>query len=357
MPRQRRRGTMASKVGLPPGTLLHIGDTRADKSYIDVVSYTHDDVCESRDVAISTLAQLVAAPGVIWINVRGLNSKAVEYIGEQFNIHNLILEDILNTNQRPKLEDYGDYVCVILQSLTVAKEDEYDNEQVSLILGPNYVISFLESLPGDKDVLAGVHDRIISGRGRIRRMGADYLLYTLIDSIVDHYFLVLEHFCDKIEIIEDQIAAEPSPGLLQELHAVKQDMLFMRKSVWPVREVVSAMERGRTAQIQESTLIYLRDVYDHVIQIIETAEIYRDMLSGMMDIYLSSVNNRMSEVIRMLTIISTIFIPLTFIAGVYGMNFRNMPELEWEYGYLLIWTVMLAIGLSMAYYFRRKHWL
>lgn len=349
---------LASKVGLPPGTLLHVGDTRADKAHITVVHYTSDVVTEFNDVAITDLAQLAAKPGVTWIHVRGLTSKAVEGIGQQFAIHPLVLEDILHTNQRPKLSNYGDYLCVILKSLVVTAETaDYEAEQVSFILGSNYVISFMESLPGDNDVLFNVYERVKNGRGKICRLGADYLLYALLDSIVDHYFLVLEHLGEKIETLEDQIATQPRPELLHELHSLKHDMLFMRKSVWPVRELVNALERGEASQIQESTIIYLRDVYDHVIQVIETVEIYRDMLSGMLDIYLSSISNRMSEVMKMLTIISTIFIPLTFIAGVYGMNFENMPELHWEYGYPLIVSMMLVISLLMIRYFRKKRWL
>lgn len=349
--------SLASKVGLPPGTLLHIGDTRADKAYIDVINYNGETCTGKNDIPIAELRRLAELPGVTWINVRGLNAKAVEGIGQQFGIHPLVLEDILNTNQRPKLQDHGDYLCVILKSLAARDaEENYTAEQISLILGSNYLISFQESLPGDRNVLFNVRERVKSGRGKICRQGADYLLYALLDSVVDHYFLVLEHLGEKIETLEDQIAIRPRPDLLHQLHALKQDMLFMRKSVWPVREVISGLERG-ASHIQETTFIYLRDVYDHAIQVIETAEIYRDMLSGMMDIYLSSISNRMSEVMKMLTIISTIFIPLTFIAGLYGMNFEFMPELKWEYGYPAVLSLMLAISLFMISYFRKKQWL
>ncbi|MDF2875763.1 MAG: corA [Sporomusa sp.] len=356
MPKFQR--VRASKVGLPPGTLVYIGDTRAEKAYISVVQYDGDIFTETKGVLANNLTKLTVKSGVTWINVRGLNSTAVETIGQQYNIHPLVLEDILNTDQRPKLEDYGDYLCVIIKSLNMANEAvDYETEQVSLILGPNYVISFLESLPEERDVFAGIYERIKSGRGKIRKLGADYLLYALIDSVVDHYFLVLEHLGEKIEMVEDQIVVQPRPEVLHELHVLKHDMLFMRKSVWPVRELISRLERGEAAHIEESTLIYLRDVYDHAIQVIETIEIYRDMLSGMMDIYLSSISNRMSEVMKMLTIISTIFIPLTFIAGVYGMNFANMPELAWEYGYPFIMSAMLGLALIMVRYFRQKRWL
>lgn len=349
---------LAAKVGLPPGTLLHAGDMRADKAHISVIHYNEDIFTETSDVAIADLAELAAKPGVTWIQVKGLTSPGVEEIGRQFSIHPLALEDILHTNQRPKYSDYGDYLCVIVKSLAVNDGTiDYDSEQISFILGPNYLISFLESLPGERDVFRNVSERIKSRRGKLARLGSDYLLYALLDSVVDHYFLVLEHLGEKIETLEDKIAVQPQPELLHELHALKQNMLFMRKSVWPVRELVSALERGESAHIHETTLIYLRDIYDHIIQVIETVEIYRDMLSGMLDIYLSSVSNRMSEVMKMLTIISTIFIPLTFIAGVYGMNFDYMPELKWQYGYPLILTVMLAISLVMIRYFQKRKWL
>jgi len=349
---------LSSKVGLPPGTLLHVGDMRADKAYISVANYDGDGFTETKDVPLGDLKKLTERQGVTWIQVQGLTAKAVEGIGQQFTIHPLVLEDILHTNQRPKVADYGDYLCVIVKSLTItAESDDYEAEQVSLILGPNYVISFVESLVGGKDVLASVYERVRGGRGKICRLGADYLFYALLDSIVDHYFLVLEHLGEKIELLENQIANQPRPELLQELHELKHDMLFLRKSVWPVRELVSVLERGETSHIKDSTVVYLRDIYDHVIQVIETVEIYRDMLSGMLDIYLSSISNRMSEVMKMLTIISTIFIPLTFIAGVYGMNFTHMPELEWEYGYPMIVSIMLGISLLMVRYFRQKKWL
>lgn len=348
---------LSSKVGLPPGTLLHVGDMRADQAYIHVTNYDGEEFSEIEDAPLSDLGKLAANQQVTWIQVQGLNVKAVEEIGRQFAIHPLVLEDILHTSQRPKLADYGEYLCVILKSLTVTEEaTDYQAEQVSLLLGPNYVISFIESPPDDNNVLANVHERVKS-RGRICQLGADYLFYALLDSIVDQYFLVLEHLGEKIEILEDKIAGQPRPEQLQDLHALKHDMLYLRKSVWPVRELVSALERGETTHIKESTIVYLRDIYDHVIQVIETVEIYRDMLSGMLDIYLSSISNRMSEVMKMLTIISTIFIPLTFIAGVYGMNFTHMPELEWEYGYPLILSIMLLISLLMVRYFRKKQWL
>ena len=224
-------------------------------------------------------------------------------------------------------------------------------------MGEGYIISFRERAEDANDVFSGVYERVKQGRGKLRARKADYLLYALMDNMVDHYFLVLERMGEKIETVEERIVVQPYDGLLQELHQLKRDMLFIRKEIWPVRELIGGLERGESAHIQESTYIYLRDIYDHVIQVIETVEIYRDMLSGMLDIYLSSINNRMNEVMKLLTVISTIFIPLTFIAGVYGMNFENMPELKWQYGYYGILAVMVLLTSAMVMYFRRRHWL
>jgi magnesium transporter len=253
------------------------------------------------------------------------------------------------------LEDFGDYIFVVLKTFSYNHQsDELEPEQISLILGPSFVVSFQER---EGDVFNPIRERIRSNKGRIRRMGADYLAYSLLDSIVDHYFIVLEQVGEEVEFLEEELVTNPTPETLQTIHNLKREMLFLRKSVWPLREVIGALERGESSLIKESTGIYLRDVYDHTIQVIDTIETFRDMISGMLDIYLSSVSNRMNEVMKVLTIIATIFIPLTFIAGIYGMNFQYMPELEWRWGYPMVWVVMLAIGVLMLIYFRKKDWL
>ncbi|MBI5640616.1 MAG: magnesium/cobalt transporter CorA, partial [Nitrospirae bacterium] len=256
----------------------------------------------------------------------------------------------------PKMEDYSDYLYIVLKMLYYDdKVKRIITEQISLICGPNFVISFQEGLEGD--VFSAVRDRIRNNKGRIRKMGADYLVYSLLDAVVDNYFMILEKLGEDIEDLEEKLITKPTSETLHEIHYLKREMIFLRKAVWPLREVISGLERGESALIHESTRVYLRDVYDHTIQVIDTIETFRDMVSGMLDIYLSSISNRLNAVMKVLTIIATIFMPLTFIAGVYGMNFRHMPELDWQYGYPLIWLVMITIGISMLIFFRKKDWL
>ena len=295
-------------------------------------------------------------PTVTWINIDGIHQIAtLEKLGECFELHPLTQEDILNTDQRPKIEDFGDYMYIVLKMFSYDnKNNEILIEQVSLILGANFVLSFQENVG---DIFDPIRERIRSGKARIRKLGADYLVYALIDAIVDNYFIILEKIGEQIEFIEDQLVINPAPETLNIIHRLKRDMLFLRKSVWPLREVISGMERGESLLIKDSTKIFLRDVYDHNIQIIDTIETLRDMLSGMLDIYLSSISNRLNAVMKILTIIATIFMPLTFLAGVYGMNFKYMPELEWKWGYPLILLVMFTIGILMLFYFKRKKWL
>jgi len=293
---------------------------------------------------------------ITWINIDGLQRiDVIERIGKQFGIHPLVLEDIANTGQRPKMEDYIDYLFVVLKMLQYSEEDnEIKGEQVSLILGSNWVVSFQET---EGDVFDPIRERIRTNKGRIRKMGPDYLVYVLMDAIVDNYFAVLERVGERIEEIEEEIVANPSPETLQTIHDLKRQMIMLRKSVWPLREVISRLERWESKLINESTDIFLRDLYDHTIQVIDAVETFRDMLSGMLDIYMSSVSNRMNEVMKVLTIIATIFLPLTLVAGIYGMNFRIMPELEWDWGYPFALIVMLSVGIVMLLYFRRRKWL
>ena len=293
---------------------------------------------------------------ITWINIDGLQKiSIIEKIGNHFNLHPLVLEDIANTTQRPKMEDYTDYIFVVLKMLQYSEEDkEIKGEQVSLILGSNWVVSFQET---EGDVFDQIRERIRTDKGSIRKMGADYLAYVLMDAIVDNYFAVLEKVGEKIEEIEDETVSNPSPETLQTIHDLKRQMIMLRKSVWPLREVISRLERWESKLINESTDIFLRDLYDHTIQVIDAVETFRDMLSGMLDIYMSSVSNRMNEVMKVLTIIATIFLPLTLVAGIYGMNFRIMPELQWEMGYPFALLIMLAVGITMLIYFRRRNWL
>lgn len=347
----------SGKAGLPPGSLVHIGEKKAEEVKITIIDY---DETHFQEKVIKTIEECIPfkdKPTVTWINVDGIHQvELLEKLGQCYGLHPLTLEDILNTDQRPKIEDFGDYVFIVLKMLYYRdKTDEIVTEQMSLILGLNFVISFQEGIEGD--VFDPIRERIRSDKGRIRKMGADYLAYSLLDSIVDYYFVILEKLGERIESLEEKLVANPNPETLQIIHNLKREMIFLRKSVWPLREVISGLERGESSLIKESTRIYLRDVYDHTIQVIDTIETFRDMLSGMLDIYLSSVSNRLNAVMKVLTIIATIFMPLTFLAGIYGMNFKFMPELEWRWGYPLIWIVMLGIGIFMLFYFKKKKWL
>jgi len=317
----------------------------------------HDKFFEENDVKnVNDCFPLKNKPTVTWVNIDGVHKlNKVEKIGKHLKTHPLVLEDIMHTGQRPKMEDFGAYLFVVLKMLQYDEAtNETRTEQVSLILGVNYVVSFQED---EGDVFDLIRDRLRTDRGRIRKMGADYLLYSLLDAIVDNYFMVLEKIGEKIEDIEDDLVNNPTPEVLQTIHKLKRELIFLRKSVWPLREVISRLERWESPLIDRSIDIYLRDVYDHTIQVIDALETFRDMLSGMLDIYLSSVSNRMNEVMKVLTIIATIFIPLTLIAGIYGMNFKYMPELNSPWGYPMVYVVMLAVSAVMLVYFRRKKWL
>jgi magnesium transporter len=346
----------SKKAGLPPGTPVYIGERKAGPAKISVIEYNEQGL---EEMEVKTLAQCIPYKNkatVTWINVDGIPETAfMERLGECFGLHHLVVEDIMNTDQRPKMEDFGEYMYVVLKMLYPgADKGSIVIEQVSLILGENFVLSFQERAGGD--VFDPIRERIRGNKGRIRKMGADYLAYSLIDSIVDGYFIILEGIGERVELIEEELIANPGSQTLRLMHNLKREMIFLRKSVWPLREVISGLERGESALIKDSTRIYLRDVYDHTIHVIDTIESLRDMVSGMLDIYLSSISNRLNEVMKVLTIIATIFIPLTFVAGVYGMNFKHMPELAWRWGYPLILSVMAAIGISMMVYFKKKKW-
>lgn len=298
----------------------------------------------------------VDTPGVAWLDVDGVHRPEIlETIGEHAGLHPLVLEDIQNIYQPPKVEDFDDYIYFVLKMLSWDDNaQQLMAESMSLILGQGYVLSFKED-PGD--IFENVRQRLRNGRGRILKTGADYLAYSLIDQVVDNYFLVLENLAEQIEDLEDELVTGPDISTLQAIHNLKRELIFLRKSVWPLREVVTRLERGESHLFQPETQAYLRDVYDHTIHVIETIESFRDMVSGMLDIYLSSVSNRMNEVMKVLTIIATIFIPLTFIVGVYGMNFAYMPELQWRWGYFATWGIMGIIFVGMIIFFKYKKWL
>lgn len=346
----------SKKTGLPPGSLVYIGKEWAEKARITIIDYDEMQYQEKKVKTIEECFPIKDKPTITWINIDGLHElEIIEKIGKHFRINLLLLEDIANTEQRPKMEDFGDHLFVVLKMFYYdEKEDEIKSEQVSIILGSNFVISFKET---EKDIFKPVKQRIRIEKSRIRKTGADYLAYALIDTIVDNYFIILEILGEKIEFLEDELVTEPNQKTLQEIHKLKKQMIFLRKSAWPLREVVSGLERLDSPLIHGSTGIYLRDVYDHTIQVIDTIETFRDMLAGILDIYLSSISNKMNEIMKILTIIATIFIPLTFITGIYGMNFKYIPELDWRWGYPAALLAMGIIGIVMIVYFRRKKWL
>jgi magnesium transporter len=344
------------KSGLPPGSLIHIGERKVQTPTITLIDY---DEKKFHEEAIKTIKECFAFKDkttMTWVNIDGLHqTEMLEALGDFYGFHPLVLEDILNTDQRPKIEDYGDYLYIVLRSLEYNdRKDEIESDQISVILGRNFVFSFQEQ---GGDTFDAIRERIRTGKGRIRKMGADYLVHALLDSIVDNYFVILEKLGERIEFLEEQLVTQPTPETLRTIHGLKRELIFLRKAVWPLREVVGSLERGESPLIQESTKVYLRDLYDHTIQVIDNVETFRDMIAGILDIYLSSVSNRLNTVMKVLTVIATIFMPLTFLAGVYGMNFKFMPELEWRWGYPLIWGVMAVTGISMLIYFKKKKWL
>ena len=346
----------SKKAGMPPGSLVHIGEKKDERIRITVCEYDDQHFEEKELETLEECFRFRAEPTVTWVHVDGVHRvETMEKVGSCFQLHPLVLEDILNTDQRPKMEDYGQDLFIVLKMLNYdEKTGQIAAEQISLVLRSHSVISFQERGGG---IFASLQERIRNGKGRLRKMGADYLAYALLDFIVDHYFLILERLGERIELLEEKLLTDPTTPTLQKIQNLKREMIFLRRWVWPLREVVNGLERGESAWVREATRVYLRDVYDHTIQVIDTIEIFREMLSGMMDIYLSSLNNRMNAVMKVLTIIATIFMPLTFLAGVYGMNFKHMPELEWRWGYPAAWLVMVLITVLMLFFFRRKKWL
>jgi len=352
----------SSKAGLPPGTLVHIGEKKTDEVRMTLIEYNRDTWSEEEMTSVAAGASgRKSRPGrqsrtVSWLNIGGVHRlDFIEQVGKAFKLHPLVLEDIVNTDQRPKMDDYGEYLYVVLKMVYAgAHPQEIHVEQVSLIQGRNFVLSFQEN---GSDVFGPVRNRLKTGKGRSRTLGADYLMYALVDAIVDHYFAILEVLGERIEKLENAIVANPRPALLGDIHDLKREMLLLRRCVWPVREVISGLQRAESRLIADDTRTYLKDVYDHAVQVVETLEIFREMVTEILDVYLSGISNRMTGVMTALTIIATIFMPLTFIVGVYGMNFQYMPELEWRWGYPMVLAGMAAIAAGMLVFIKKRKWL
>jgi magnesium transporter len=340
--------------GAPPGTITYTGDNKNDRIKISLIEYNETDFVEQEFYDLSECISHLKPHLVKWINVEGVHKPDVlEKIGKLYDIHPLTLEDIAHVDQRPKFEDYDNYVVAVMKMINF--DGKISGEQLSIVLFKNTVISFQE--PEGGDAFDIIRTRLRQSKGRIRKCGADYLAYALMDAVVDCYFHTIEKIGDVVEDVEEDIIADHGKRSLIQLHELKREMIYLRKQVWPMRDMISNMVRSETKLINSSTDIYLRDLQDHVTRIIDTVETYRDLLSGIMDIYLSTNANKMNEVMKVLTIMSSIFIPVTFIAGVYGMNFDYMPEIKSPYGYAITWGVMLSIMIGLVIYFKRKKWM
>jgi magnesium transporter len=344
------------KTGLSPGTLIYIGERTAEKTRIHLVEYDPENFRELELAHIEECRPAREKAGVVWVNVIGLRDvEVIEQVGNRCGLHPLLLEDVLNINQRPKLEEYDGAVAVIVNALGYDKErDQVAKEQVGLVLGPGFVISFQER---DTGLFDSVKQRIRTSKGHIRHSGPDYLLYALLDSIVDTYFEAIEAVQDQLESIEADLLSNPTHDTLRAIQQMKTETMILRKSIWPVREMAGRLERGDFALIEHSTLLYLRDIYDHSIQAADTTESLQEVLAGMLEIYLSSLSNAMNAVVKGLTLVATIFLPLTLLVGIYGMNFDYMPELQVKWAYPAVWIVMIGTTVGMLVYFRRKRWL
>lgn len=348
-------GHRSKKTGMSPGSLVHIGSRTADKVSVSVIEYDensikHIDVDDPGD-----LAYFRDSDKTSWVNIDGLHDASfLDTIGTVFGLHPLVMEDMLDTQQRPKIEDYGEYIFIAIKKMHIDKDSgNILTDHQSIVLGKGFVISASEN---KTEIFAPISERLESG-GRIRKMGADYLVYSLLDVIIDNYSDVLERQGDKVEEVEDVLISKPVPDTLKRMNDIKKELLFIHKNIWPLREVTNLFERGESQLVQESTRFYIRSLYDHVVQAMDTTEVYREILSGLLDVYLSSISNKTNEIMKVLTMISTIFIPLTFLAGIYGMNFRYMPELEWRWGYFALIGVMTAVAAGMIAFFKKKKWL
>jgi magnesium transporter len=343
-------------IGLPPGSLVYAGKTTTEKITIQLVRYDDKDFEEKALEEIEECVPYLDKGGVVWIHINGLHDiDLIRKTGELFDIHQLLLEDILNLDQRPKVEEYGDNLLLILKSLHFKDESsEVEIEQISILIGDRYVISFQEQ---EGDVFNSLRDRIRSDLGRIRKSGNDYLAYALTDAIVDNYFLILEQLSEEINQLEDEVRERPTRETTHRIASIKRRLLKVRRAVWPLREVLHTLGRGENRRISKSLEMYIRDTYDNAIQIIDAIETLRDLVSSLHDSYLSSISFQMNKVMNILTIIATIFIPLTFIAGIYGMNFKYMPELAWKLGYPIILSAMAVLGGGMFFLFKRKKWI
>jgi magnesium transporter len=344
------------KVGLPPGVSFFVGERKVEQIEITVMDYDKSSIDFRKVKNVKEIFPYKDSKTISWINIYGLHDQEIlEKLGEHFEIHPLVLEDIANTQQRPKIEFLDKYVFFVLKMIWYEGDDDtLKFEQISVLMGRNIILCFQER---PRDLFDSIRKRLQDPNGRLRKGEADYLAYRILDVVVDHYFLVLETIETKIEILEDEVFENPSSDSVHKINQLKQDLIFLRKSTWPLRELMASIDREESPFFQKSTYMYIRDVYDHVIHVVDAIDTYRDMLSGLLDVYMSSISNKMNEVMKVLTIIATIFIPLTFFAGIYGMNFEFMPELKWPFAYPFLLGLMIVVAFAMLVYFRRKKWI
>lgn len=359
----RNKKSRLNAVGASPGTLSYPEGTLTQEADVQIYLFDYDaeKFYEQKVDNVSQCFPYRDKPSVTWIDIEGQrNIEILQKIGEHFGVHPLVLEDILSVDQRPKFEDHGSYLFIVLRMLKIQRhqtgqEIELDIEQVSLIVGENFVISFQQGKDGD--VFNPIRERIRSGKGRIRKQRPDYLAYALMDCVVDNYFVVLDKLEERLSHVDTQLLSETEIDILKVVHILKKYILLVRKAVWPLREAVTAMQKSESALLTESTEIFLRDLHDHLNEASDTIESFRDISEGLVDIYLSNASHRTNQVIQFLTIMASIFIPLTFIVGIYGMNFQHMPELESPYGYPSVLTFMVLVAVSLLAFFKRKRWL
>jgi magnesium transporter len=347
---------LRKKAGLPPGSIVYTGHEKDRIPEISVFQYNKDNYSELKTHNLHEIKQLDYTNCVTWINIDGIhNTELIAEFEKLFNIHSLLLEDIANVNQRPKIEDFEDSIFFTLKMLTYNEENKHiESEQVSFVMGKNYLISFQEK---QGDVFDSIRERIRNFQGKVRLKGADYLSYALIDVIVDQYFHIIENIGDEINNLEELIFASPDENNLQSIQENKKQLLLLRKAIYPLREAINKLQKTEFQLIDKNTIKYYNDVYDHTVQIIETIESQRDMNTGLKDIYLSGLSIQMNKVMQVLTLIATIFIPLTFIVGIYGMNFEYMPELSWRYGYFIVMGLMFLMGIGLVIFFKKKKWI
>ncbi len=343
-------------AGASPGSVVYVGAEKTTPVTVSCVQYSADRYEAPRIVSPKECRPVLSPSGVAWYTIDGVHDvEILKTIGENFGLHPLVVEDISNTTQRPKLEGFDGYYFLATKMITYdPRSSKLKSEHVSVVFGQGFVLLFLQD-PGD--LFAPIRNRLEAGKGKIRESGSDYLTYALVDAIVDYYFHVLEDIGDRIEQLEDEVVSQPTARTLRTIHHVKRELISLRRSIWPMREVVNAMIRDESPLISKGVKIFLRDLYDHTVHVIDSVETMRDLITGTLDIYLSSVSNRLNEVMKVLTVMSSIFIPLTFIVGVYGMNFQYMPELTWRWGYPAVWLFMIALSFVLLALFKRKKWM